>query len=593
MDKTNAEFSSVPERVPSGLTPDAAVLFRAGRVLNSTLDLSELQDAVLQLLIDTCDAETAILLLVERKTQDFVLMRAYDRRTNTFSNFPIRVANRLFSWIQRENPTGSGMTKELPRRVESALDDVVPQEERQTAWSSLRRGGRLSGAIGIITTGHSETNRWVMITALADQIATALDNALLFRAVKRRSSEARILLQSSLALSGSLDLDEILTTILDKLQAVIEFDAAGVFLFDREDKELIPISHRGFDDNKRHLLRRKSDEGLVGSAVSRNEVVLVRDVNADPRYKNARDATRSELVIPIAALGRLIGAFDLERDIIDGFSAEDVSLATAFAGIAGVAIERARLYRETLDKHRLDDELQIARSIQESFLPKSDPDLPGFEIAGLNVPSEAVGGDYYDFIPIVENQVGIAIGDVSGKGIPAALIMAAFRASLIAEIRNNYAIRTIFAKVNSLMEETSERGRFVSGLYGVLDAKNKVLTFANAGHNPGLLCRQDGTIEYLTEGGPLFGVVRDQVYEERPISLRSGDFMLWYTDGVTEAENENEELFGEDRLEQLLRDHAKESATSVLGTIHRAVNAFASPDATMDDLTMVAVKVLQ
>lgn len=460
---------------------NAEVLIRTGRVLNSTLNLPELHDAILRLLADVCEAEAAVLLLVERKSQNFVLLRAHQRQTDTFSNLTGRVAHQLFSWVQSENPSGKPTTEPLPHRVEAALDDLVDNPSRRSLWSTLQRRGRLSGAVGIVFHGNTCPRWGAFLAAVSDQIATALDNALLFRAVRRRSSEARILLQSTTALSRGLDLDEILTTILDKLREVIPYDAAGIFLFRQKDGELTPIIHRGFDEDKHRSLRRKSDEGLVGSAVSTGETVLVDDVRTDSRYKNARDATRSELAIPIHAAGRLIGAFDLERDITHGFSHEDIRLATAFADSAGLAIERARLYRESLEKRRLDGELDIARSIQQTFLPKINPVVPGYDIAGINIPSEEVGGDYYDFIRIVENQMGIAIGDVSGKGIPAALIMAAFRASLIAEIRNNYAIRTIFAKVNSLLEETSEQGRFVTAMYGVLDSKNGVLTFANAG----------------------------------------------------------------------------------------------------------------
>lgn len=431
-----------------------------------------------------------------------------------------------------------------------------------------------------------------MLSALVDPIATALDNALLFRAVRRRSLEARILLESTLALAGGLELNEILITILDRLREVIHYDAAGIWLVGRGTDKLVPIMHRGWDESRHHLLPLKSNEGLVGYVVRTGEMVLVGDVRTDPRYKNARDATLSELVIPITVAGRVIGAFDLERDVTDGFSQDDVRLASAFAGSAGLAIERARLYRESLEKRRLDGELEIGRSIQLRFLPKQNPEVPGYDIAGMNVPSEQVGGDYYDFIPIVENQMGIAIADVSGKGIPAALIMAAYRASMIAEIRNNYAIPTIFEKVNRLLEETGERGSFVTAMYGVLDLKNRVLTFANAGHNPGLLLRKDGTMVYLIEGGVAFGVLPHAHYEERPILLCAGDVMFWYTDGVTDATNRQDEQFGIERVEDALRRYRGKPAEEILKAIHQEITSFAAPGSAMDDLTMVAVKVL-
>jgi len=577
---------------PDAQVPDASILIRAARVLNSTLDLPRLHDAILRLLCEVSDAGAAVLLLVERKTQDFVLLRGYHQESDTFTGFPSALGHQLFSWVQSEDPAGRPTAKPLPSAVKAALDQMAGFAESRYLWNALKRRGRMSGAVGIIFAEDTRPERGAFLTALSDQMATALDNALLFRAVKRRSSESRILLESTMALSGSLDLDEILNTILDKLHEVIQYDAAGIFLIQKNTAEVAPIIDRGFDEDKHRLLERKSDEGLVGRAVSTGETALVADVRLDPYYQNARDATRSELVIPIAAAGRLIGAFDLELDVVDGFSADDVRLATAFAGSAGLAIERARLYQESLDKRRLDGELEIARSIQQSFLPKGNPVIPGYDIAGMNIPSEEVGGDYYDFIPIVDHQLGIAIGDVSGKGIPAALIMATFRASLIAEIRNNYAIRTIFAKVNSLLEETSERGSFVTAMYGVLDSKNGIFTFANAGHNPGLLLRKDDSIEQLVEGGAPFGILPRVQYEERPISIQPGDVMLWYTDGVTDATNGEGEQFDLERLEEVLRRNRRTPAAEILHVIHQEITDFAEVGSAMDDVTMIVVKIL-
>jgi sigma-B regulation protein RsbU (phosphoserine phosphatase) len=220
------------------------------------------------------------------------------------------------------------------------------------------------------------------------------------------------------------------------------------------------------------------------------------------------------------------------------------------------------------------------------------PDIPGYDIHGVNYPSEQVGGDYFDFVPIVEGQWGIAIADVSGKGIPAALIMAGFRASLIAEIRNNYAIRTILRKVNNVLLEMTPRDNFVTAFYGVLDARNHVFTFSNGGHNPPLLLRQNGEVERLKEGGPLVGVIADARYEERPIWLTPGDVLLLYTDGVTEASGADGEEFGEARLIELVGALRDQSAADICNRVHEAVRGFADRRAAVDDITMIAIKVL-
>jgi len=201
-----------------------------------------------------------------------------------------------------------------------------------------------------------------------------------------------------------------------------------------------------------------------------------------------------------------------------------------------------------------------------------------------------VGGDYYDFIRIVAHHTGIAIADVSGKGIPAALIMASYRASLIAEIRNNYSIRTICQKVNSLLFESLESGNYVTGVYGVLDSRNHIFTFSNCGHNPPLLLRANDEVEFLREGGPVLGVAADSAYEERALVILPGDILVFYTDGVTEVFNSEGVEFGPDRLVQVVMANRDRGAQLIADAIYAAVTAFASPDHVFDDLTMIIVK---
>ncbi len=186
----------------------------------------------------------------------------------------------------------------------------------------------------------------------------------------------------------------------------------------------------------------------------------------------------------------------------------------------------------------------------------------------------------------------MAIGDVSGKGIPASLIMAAFRASLKAEIRNNFAIRAILLKVNNLLYESIERANYVTAIYSVLDIKNRVLTFSNAGHNPPILRRASGQVEYLKEGGLALGTFPNSTYEERPVSLAAGDILLFYTDGVTEAKNEADEEFGVERLLAGLEASRERSAREIVEFIVRETKKFASPDKESDDLTLIVIKAL-
>ncbi|HEU4436756.1 MAG TPA: GAF domain-containing protein, partial [candidate division Zixibacteria bacterium] len=283
-----------------------------------------------------------------------------------------------------------------------------------------------------------------------------------------------LLYQTGKVLASSLELAEVLEVIMDALKVLIPYDAAGVFLIDKKKQEVEEIATRGYDPSLESDLKLKIGQGLIGWVAKTGQPVIVPDVRQDSRYVNARLETRSEMVVPIVSSDRVIGVFNLESNFPDAFREEDLRLLADFAAQAALSIERAQLFAERVAKRRLEGELAIARQIQQSFFPQRIPEVPGFDLYGANVSSSEVGGDYYDFIPIVENQVGLAVADVSGKGIPAALIMAAFRASLKAEIRNNYAIRTIMAKTNSLMHESIEAGNYVTAFYGVLDSQKKV-----------------------------------------------------------------------------------------------------------------------
>ena len=267
-------------------------------------------------------------------------------------------------------------------------------------------------------------------------------------------------------------------------------------------------------------------------------------------------------------------------------------MLSAFAAQAAVAVERARLTRELLERRRLEKELAIAREIQASFLPERPPEIPGFDLAGTALPHAEVGGDYFDFIRVSEQRWGLAIADVSGKGIPAALIMAGFRMSLLAEIRNEFAIRAIMRKVNGLLYESTDRDKFVTAFYGLLDVKHRALIFSNAGHNPPILVREGGAVEYLLEGGVAFGVLGDAQYDEKALALRAGDVLVLYTDGLSEAESASGEQFGQRRIEQCVASLASQSAQAIVHGLVQAVLDWSGERGQNDDLTLMVVKVL-
>ncbi len=408
--------------------------------------------------------------------------------------------------------------------------------------------------------------------------------------VQKERLGLHLISQIALSLATALDIDEVVNEIIDSLKQVVDYDAAGIFLVSPDGKTVEGEWLRGYESCDPGKIRQKFGQGLVGWAIANRESVLVEDVTADKRYINARPLTKSELVVPMYSGDNVIGCFNLESDHADAFDKRDTDHFSTFASHAAVAIERARLHKEIIEKHRLDEELALARRMQRDLLPKRAPRLERFDIAGVNVPTEAVGGDYFDYIPLTDKDLGIVVSDVAGKGVPAAFIMASLRAALRIEAFSRYAISSILSKVNDFLNESTKPEIFVTAFYGVLDVMDGILTYANAGHNPPILFRTEGDCEYLTEGGMLLGAFPGALYHEHRIRFNARDILILYTDGATEAENRAGDQFGVDKLEEVVRRAVAESPREIVRRLLKAIRKHTGSPGLQDDITLMVIK---
>src|SRR5574341_493509 len=565
-------------------------LVESFQVLNSTLNIDELIDIILDLTCKAVHSELSLVLLKDKKTENLHFISCEkEKRTLSWN-----LQEGILSWVVENQKPLLLNQPEKDTHFSENLEQLIGVKIGNLLSVPLIRRGKLLGVLEAVNKKEEQffTEKDLdNLTLLANQIAVALDNSILYQKAKRESLRKEVLLEVGKSLSSTLDLEEVLKRIIQSVKLVVSCDGVGIFLVDKKTQEVEQFEIEGYDPILAADLNLKIGQGLIGWVAKTGEPVIVPDVRKDERYINARLSTLSEMVVPIITDGRILGVFDLQSDYLNAYSEEDLELLTAFASQAAVSIERARLHKVTLEKRKLEEDLNIAREIQKTFLPKENPIVWGFDISGINISSEKVGGDYYDFIPIVEQQLGVAIADSSGKGIPASLIMAAYRASLKAEIRNNFTIRAIFNKVNFLLFESLERENYVTAVYGVLDIKSKIFTFSNAGHNPPILYRPNGTIEYLTEGGIALGMFRNSTCEERSIPLHKGEIIVFYTDGITEAMNKNREEFGVKRLEEIIRTNYSLPARALQDKIIDRINQFTSGQQS-DDLTMMVIKVL-
>src|SRR3989454_8294998 len=414
----------------------------------------------------------------------------------------------------------------------------------------------------------------------------------------------RMLLDITKTISRSLDLDEVLNVVMDTLDSLIPYDAAGIYLVkcsrplaerDGEPDETCVFhteSVRGYDIADLQELRLKLGEGLIGHVALSGKPYVAHDVRNDPRYVNARARTRSEMVAPIISNEEVIGVFDLESDELDAYSEDDLEVLMLLASQVAIIIDKVMLHEQLIEKQRLETQLEVARQVQLELLPPRDPQLEGFDISAYNFPTEEVSGDYYDWVRVYDDQIGVVIADVAGKGVPAALLMAFLRASLRAASHIGYAPHISMSKVNHLLWESIERNQFVTAFYGLLDASNRTLAYTNAGHNPPLLMDAEGNARFIDRGGVPLGMFRDTRYYEYYLTLQPGEIFVLYTDGVTEATNTAGEEYGRDRLIDAVRRSRELSARKMIDFLHRDLMQWTDGKGATDDVTFFIVKAL-
>lgn len=408
----------------------------------------------------------------------------------------------------------------------------------------------------------------------------------------------RMLLDITKTISRSLDLDELLNLVMDTLGSLLPYDAAGIYLIDQGPDNDSPYifkskAIRGYEISFELMEPRlKLGEGFLGAAAQTGKAIISPDVSKDPRYFAARGRTRSEMVAPIISNDKVIGAFDLESDRLNAYTEDDLSVLQMLTSQVAIIIEKVRLHDQLVEQKRLQAQLEIARQVQLELLPDHDPDLEGFDISAYVFPTEEVSGDYYDWVEVFEDQIGITVADAVGKGIPAALLMAFLRGSIRAGVQTGYASHILLSKINNLLWDSIEDNRFVTAIYGILDATNRTFVFANAGHNPPLLIKPDGEYRFVEYGDTPLGMFYDARYHQHFIRFEKGQVLVIYTDGITEAANAKDEEFGQDRFAKSVLAGIDLPAKKLIDHIRKDVADFTERKFLDDDGTLFIVKAL-
>jgi len=568
-------------------------LFDLGRQVTSVLDFDDLLRQIPRLIGRLIPFEAfAVYLLDERRNE---LRVAYSVGYPPVER-PIRLRpgmGLVGAAIETEQPVLVNDLQNDPRYIE-----FVPGMSSEIVVPLLHKSKPI-GALNILSRNRNQftLEDTAIVRQFGAHVAVALVNARLFDRSKRDAEAFETLAEIGRDVASVLDLDELFSRIAQLTKHVIDYRTFGILLLNEERGELEMKLALQYGE-KVQVPRVRLGEGLVGYAALHREPVLVSDVSQDPRYIKLVPDVRSELVIPMLVKDRCIGVVDLESPELDAFSKRDVEILTLLASQAAVAIENARLYEEVrANEERLEKELRFAQRVQTALLPAGPPKrLKGIEVAAAFAPAREVGGDFHDYLSPEAHTLVVAVGDVSGKGVPAALY-SAFAAELVRgrTFRRRYlpdrsSPSGVLSSVNTILHQRQLEEYYCTLCYTVFDLKRRILTVANSGLPYPIRATAEGCAQIELPGVPL-GSFQGSTYDEVTFALHAGDLFVLCTDGVFEAMNAQGQEFTAARLLDVVAGLREQPAAKVVERIFEAVSQWRGDTPPNDDMTAVAVRI--
>jgi len=408
--------------------------------------------------------------------------------------------------------------------------------------------------------------------------------------IKRLSS----LIEVNALISSSLNLDQILENVMSISKKVMNADASSLMLIDEKTNELVyEVALGEVGEKLKHEFRLKMGQGIAGTVAQDGKALLLEDAYTHPKFYRAHDdatgyRTKSMITVPLKVGNRITGVAQVINRLDNNpFDSDDLDLFIALCSLAAIAIENAKMHKSLMEKQRLVKDMEFARTVQESFLPQKTPEISRYKFSAHYTPAQEVGGDFYDFIYFDGEHTGVVIGDVSGKGVPAALYMAKLGSDLRTLAFTEKDPASALEKLNNLLAERSRRGMFATLLYIELASESGKLTISNAGHLPPLIKKSDNTVTKLsTAGGSPLGMLSGMKFGQEIAALDPGETVVLYTDGIIEAMNAKEELYGYERFEALVRKSGSDP-DSLKSAIIEDVNRFTGLSPQHDDMTLV------
>jgi len=557
-------------------------------VVNTSLDLDTTLRRIAELVRKVIDYEIFAILLLNEKTQEL--------RIRFQIGYPREYAERARVKV------GTGVTGRAAQTRQAVLvNDVTAEPDYIEAVPNVRselaipliRKNRVIGVIDIEARepGYFNDEHRRLLTLIASRMAIGIENAQLYTRSTRQARTLLLLNEIARELTSILKVDELLARIAELLNRIIDYQMFSILLVDETGEKLQHRFSLRFQENIHLKHEIPLGQGIVGTAAQSKQAILVPDVSKDARYISINPETKSELAVPLIYKDTVIGVLDLEHTRRGFFTEDHKRTITTLAAQIAIALENARLYEQVArQERRLERDLELARELQFRLLPQASPNMTHLDVAAKFVPARAIGGDLYDYIDYSLSRLGLVIGDVSGKGAPAAIYAALVSGILRSHAPMEPGPAEMLAAVNLSLGERRIEGQFVSIIYAVWDDQRRTLQVANSGL-PRPLYIHDGKIEVIEATGLPLGLFDEAEYDEFSFKTKPGDMFVFFSDGILDAQNKKGHLFGRSGVEKVVATCLDKSVDCVVSNIFKAVENHAAGLDPFDDQTVVAIKI--
>jgi sigma-B regulation protein RsbU (phosphoserine phosphatase) len=573
---------------PLGIAELLTLLVEVGEKINSTLDLDELFARIAEIVKRAIDYEVLAILFLNERTQEL--------RVHFSVGHPEEMVRKLRVKV------GEGIVGRAAQTRRSVLvNDTKAEPTYIPSLAAIRSElavplifkGRLIGVIDLeaLEPDFFNDSHVNLLELLANRMALAIENARLYRRSVRQARTLQLLNEISRELSSVLVLNELLRKIGTLTKRLVDYHRFGILLADEQAQAFNAVISLKQDERMPERSTVNFGQGIVGAAASLRKPVVVPDVAKDPRYICVNPETRSELTVPLIYRDRVIGVIDLESPHLNYFTDDHVRILSTLAPQIAIAIENARLYeRVARSEARLERDLRRAQEIQMHLMPGIAPKIPGLDVALRFQPARELGGDLYEFLAFGKNWQVIVVGDVSGKGAPAALYGAMASGTLRSLAPQKLPPPEMLKRLNQMFLERKIEGHFITLTYAVWEPRGKTLILANAGMPLPILVRQGRCHAIRAEGVPL-GLLEHTEYQPVTLHLETGDLLAFFSDGITEANNAQQEEFTSRRLENLLCQNSQRPPQEIVDKIFAELGEFEAGHPPRDDQTLVVLAV--